>query len=549
MKPRLLPSSCEYHSALVKTTEELKLNPQDSDAWRFRAALYEQLNDLPAALADANTAIELDNNNMRAYDIRADIERQLGKYDDAIRDAKQAVLLDSTYGPAYWVLIKSYMSMNRYQDALNVIGSAPIQSFTKLIQSEIYMLSAEIKKTHLKNNKSALADIDLAIKANNNNPDAYLMMARIHLAEKDDSLALDAANKVLRLEDDQSKSDLALLYILRANFNLGSSLDFDIDKLSRLILSGQHLFECYLLRGEIYLHKHHYRKAWRDFDESIKLKGQQPGVLFLRAYAKANLGDYSGALTDVNRGIELSAAAYDGYVIRAYIYCGQGKLNEALIDINHAFNKIEKNQKTGIAYIYAVRAMIRERLGSFSDALDDVKAAMDNLERNRASWSFIQTTLASIKCKMNEYVEAEKILRQVCEEDQRYIPAHELLANVYDILHQPGLAFIMRRTIFRIRKAEQPPSLRDTIKFFIHDNHYAVTESVAQFKGDVDHLRETLIDNDVTSHTLALTRPSTNTPDLFYYLQLQKFALEKEEADRIKFSKDSDDSNKRRKLL
>lgn len=115
-----------------------------------------------------------------------------------------------------------------------------------------------------------------------------------------------------------------------------------------------------------------YDRAIYYYTEALKVKPNHAQAYNNRAMAKYNQGQCRGALTDVNRALELNAAS-NSYQIRGLVYNCMGRCSEALRDFNKSLSLAHSRAKGGI---YADRAATRACLGNTDEAVADYNRAI-----------------------------------------------------------------------------------------------------------------------------------------------------------------------------
>ncbi|SHI01581.1 Tetratricopeptide repeat-containing protein [Chryseolinea serpens] len=90
----------------------------------------------------------------------------------------------------------------------------------------------------------------------------------------------------------------------------------------------------YSFRAYAYLESKNYKAASRDYDSIIRLRPKDPNLLNNRSYAREQLGDFKGALQDVNDAIDADKTYVRAYGTRALLYLRMGDRDEALASIS-----------------------------------------------------------------------------------------------------------------------------------------------------------------------------------------------------------------------
>jgi tetratricopeptide (TPR) repeat protein len=157
-------------TAILEFTEAIKLDPNFSDAFAYRARTYNGNQDYDRALADSNTAIRLNPKNAIAYFARGNAYDGKKDYDRAIADYTQAIRLDPNFTLAYFGRGYAYADKKDYDrataDFTQVIRLDPNNAGAYGLRGSIYV---EFKKDY----DRAIADFTHAIRIDPNNANAY----------------------------------------------------------------------------------------------------------------------------------------------------------------------------------------------------------------------------------------------------------------------------------------------------------------------------------------------------------------------------------------
>ncbi|MEI2694139.1 MAG: tetratricopeptide repeat protein [Saprospiraceae bacterium] len=89
----------------------------------------------------------------------------------------------------------------------------------------------------------------------------------------------------------------------------------------------------YNSRARLFFNKNEDQKAIQDYDQAIKMKPEAEYYVN-RGAAKAKLGRWDEALSDINKGLELNKNWKVGYLNRSILYNQAGKTDLALADID-----------------------------------------------------------------------------------------------------------------------------------------------------------------------------------------------------------------------
>lgn len=111
--------------------------------------------------------------------------------------------------------------------------------------------------------------------------------------------------------------------------------------------------------------------ALRDYDECLRLRPDQPGVLADRGSTRLDLADRVGAVADLDRALELQPRLAKAYNLRGLARERQGDLQGARADYDRC---LEENPLHTLAL--ANRGFLRRKLGDLDGAAGDAEAAI-----------------------------------------------------------------------------------------------------------------------------------------------------------------------------
>lgn len=333
-----------------------------------RALAYEEIEDLPKAIADYDKAIEL--NSVDAFNFyrrakvksRAKMLLESGSQtysDHGLSDISKAISLKPKE-PAYLVeRAHIYSRLLQFPEAVNdctsAIHLAPNNDELYSERGDLYL--------HLKQFNSALSDYSKAIALKPKNPHHYLRRAKVY----------------------------ETLCTLEKSFQ-DCSKAIDVDPKGNGAKSG------YINRGNLFVKQGNFKNAVDEYTKATEIKTDDVflnrHVYYRRSKAYANLGQHSKAISDYskwstgsNKDIELFY--YDGAIKdhpkEAWAYAGRGEafrvkgLNKQAIE--DCTISIALNPKYAPAY--ATRGLAYKHIGDQKAALSDFHKAV-SLDPNYA---------------------------------------------------------------------------------------------------------------------------------------------------------------------
>jgi len=262
-----------------------------------------------------------------------------------------------------------------------------LKDFSKAIKrsrksSEAYYRRGNLY-SKLGKQKKALSDLNKAINLDPNDAGALVSRALVWKALKKKDNALKDFARAIEIE--KKPQSLARIYQYRGDFrrtdtDYSSSID---------------------LKGEVWksLSKEMGKRmdiAIKDYTMAIELVPDNPEYYLLRADAKSNNNDFSGALNDFEQALQIVPCYSKGLIARAKFH-SRKDLKKSLDDYNKAI-ECDPSYQTG----YVLRALIKIRLDDIDSALIDLTRAIEMNPKD--SFSFL--TRGEIYLKKKRYAEA-----------------------------------------------------------------------------------------------------------------------------------------------
>jgi tetratricopeptide (TPR) repeat protein/S1-C subfamily serine protease len=136
--------------------------------------------------------------------------------------------------------------------------------------------------------------------------------------------------------------------------------------------------KAYVGRGNVYRNKGDKDKAFKDYNEAIKLDPKYANAYVSRGNVYYDKGDKEKAFKDYNEAINLDPKYAKAYVSRGNVYYDKGDKEKAFKDYNEAINLDPKN-----AYAYVGRGNVYRNKGDKDNALKDYNEAI-NLDPKNA---------------------------------------------------------------------------------------------------------------------------------------------------------------------
>jgi len=108
----------KYIEAIVDFSEVIRLDPQNDDAYYFRALAYTKMQNYQKALLDIQQAIHLQKNKAIYYTERGTLYFELKNYEKAVQDLSQAIFLEPEKAHFYSFRALVRLALQDYEGAL-----------------------------------------------------------------------------------------------------------------------------------------------------------------------------------------------------------------------------------------------------------------------------------------------------------------------------------------------------------------------------------------------------------------------------------------------
>lgn len=374
----------EYEKSLEYLNRELNDNPQNAEAYYYRAIIYRRQDKNALALTNINSSIKYFSPKetawvAAAYNVRGDIYRDIEKYDNAIKDYSYSIKLLPKDGYNYLDRAQVYFELEQYDksesDYLEVLKNdeGDVMAWGGLGRNYYYEKRFEEAEKIL----SQLIKLDPEYSY------GYYYRALVYHDQKKYDEAIDDLFNCYLL--DRSDSDVQELFTIYAKENYRLA----VSKVTSQIKAKPADGSWYLMRASLNQDQNYYQDALNDFSKALELYDEEykPLILFrrgacfsdagmynlavkdfsdaisidstdaidfqYRADAKRMLGDYAGSVSDFTKAIELNPTSAFNYYRRGWVKEEfQNDVEGGLKDYNKA---ISLNKDYSYTYLHRAR--------------------------------------------------------------------------------------------------------------------------------------------------------------------------------------------------
>lgn len=277
----------------------IKLVPYKPDYYRIRAQYLYSQDKFDAALVDVNKALEFAPEDAATQELQGLVLLGLKRFDEASAAFKKASELAPEAVLPYQHLGEVYRQQGDLKKSAEQLTKAleikPDDAPTLLLRANLFY--------QLKDNEAALKDADAAIKAQPQLLLAHLLQAEILVAQNRIDEAIANLEKLVPLAPNQTR----LLEPLATFYLVGGQPRKSIETFTKVLEVEPDNFRALRFRGDANLNIGNHAAAVADFNEALKLEGEDEGLLNNFAWVLATSPEDN--VRDGKRALELATKA------------------------------------------------------------------------------------------------------------------------------------------------------------------------------------------------------------------------------------------------
>jgi tetratricopeptide (TPR) repeat protein len=248
--------------------------------------------------------------------------------------------------------------------------------------------SDKAKELYLKGDlKTAFDEIDTAIKIDNTNLDFLIIKSDFFAFADNYEPAIDILNTISKknFKLDTVNFKLGTCYFGYGNFfSVNKNNEVKAEEAykkalvyyNKAIGFNMHYYNAYLEKQHVFHNLNQYNEAISIVNTAINLFPDSLTLIFNRGVEKIYLGDFTGALIDLNTAIESnkldSEDVSTAYRFRGNLYFEQRNIDKAIIDLNTALSFNPKDE-----FALAKRGNCYREKGLKEKACEDFRKAAD----------------------------------------------------------------------------------------------------------------------------------------------------------------------------
>lgn len=231
----------EYDKAITSYNKAIELNPEDSDVYNSRAAVYLWKGDYDLSINDCNKAIQLDPNDYMPFANLGEAYIEKEDYNKAIEFYNKTLQLAPNFSED-----QNRHFVTRFSEACYKRGD---------------------KYLNNRNCEQAINDYNKAIELNSEDYTPYYKRGNAYFVKNDYDQAITDFNRAIELNPNYLSSYFFLAHAYQNKDNYDLAI-FNYDKVIEL---NPNISEAYNNRGVVYQAKGNYKQAEMDYIQALKV--------------------------------------------------------------------------------------------------------------------------------------------------------------------------------------------------------------------------------------------------------------------------------------
>ena len=356
----------ELEQAVSECTKSLKMNPNVSQTWSWRAAARGEQNQWRLAFEDLYQA------STRSDERREEFQDLMKSYSkvavehfrEQVSHGNSTAKLLFERGWMYYRLDKPTKAVRDFQQALTLNPEHPWAS------AALAKLSDESDQSALNMSDGSLQQLcHNALQGDNECQRIGLtVLARVYHRQHRGN---DVVQYIDRLHKLANGDPNLLLKVATLHYELDDPIS-GAEILTKLLEKNPQLEAAWLLRGKCAYAMRNDSLAVDDFSEYLQHNADSITALVLRAEAEERRGHHDLAMDDVDRALEIDDLDFSAWLMRGQVASASGQLDEAMTSCDRA--KAINNQSPEV---YALLATVFRQMGDYGRAAEEYSRSID----------------------------------------------------------------------------------------------------------------------------------------------------------------------------
>ncbi len=284
--------------ALRGLTEEIAKTPADAALYYSRGRALQKMKQDSLALKDYKKAVSLDSNNAEYYSAVGDILFENKDLTGSIEWIQKAIAKKPDDRKAHLKIAKLFLYLKDYPQAFSEIN---IVLRKNVYDPEAYFLKGMIyKDTH--DTAKAISNFQTAVQVAPDYRDAVVQLGVMYIAKKD-SIALRYLENAFKMDT----TDVFPIFAMGTYFQEIGNTERAKAQYRRCIIKDRSYTEAYFNMGYLLMQQDSLPKAWRHYDLSIKSDPTNPAAYYNRGLCSELMDSIAKAVTDYKIAFKLDS--------------------------------------------------------------------------------------------------------------------------------------------------------------------------------------------------------------------------------------------------
>ena len=280
-----------------RLTEAIRQDPRNPDLYGQRASMYYDAKNFDFAINDLTTAISLDSTRIDYYYHLADVYLDYYRSRLALRTLERAVELDPDRLETRLRIAEAQLILKQYDDAIGSLNQAV--RLDPRNPEAYYLLSQVFAETG--DTVRALNSAEEATQIDPDMTDAYLMLGELY-----DAQGSSRAEAYFDAAVDIDPSDVIALHARADHYRDQGQIERAIGEYRRLSQIDRQYVAGNFNAGLLYMELDSLRKAYNEFNITIKNDPVHIRAYFYRGYASELQGDTDAARRDYETALRMA---------------------------------------------------------------------------------------------------------------------------------------------------------------------------------------------------------------------------------------------------
>lgn len=281
---------------LKSLTEQIQNSPEDAALYFQRGNILYRLQYDSLALRDFKKAASLDTNKAEYYSAVGDLLFENKDITGSVEWLQKAIAKNPEDQKAHLKMAKMFLYM---QDHSKAFAEINVVLRKDVYNPEAYFLKGMVYKD-LKDTAKALSSFQTAVQVAPDYRDAVIQLGLLFSAKKD-----PIALKYLENAFHADTTDVFPIFAKGVYYQTSKNYPAAKDAYKECIVRDVQYTDAYFNMGFVYMQQDSIQKAWRQFDMAVKTDPKNPSAYYNRGVCSEAMDSIKNALADYKQALYL----------------------------------------------------------------------------------------------------------------------------------------------------------------------------------------------------------------------------------------------------